>query len=407
MIEEGVESGGDERRRGRVVSERGRKLTSKPQTHLTSSSSLPPFLSHSLILHPPTEGFSLRVYIWEKGNVGMADLSDKLHRCLKQALCDYILELYLLPQPIARLGDISSIHSSPVRGTSSPFVVLEPSPTEHIPQDQEGEEKGSLRRALFEKIELHAPQTLLLAPQSSLESQVSVESPSITEPRRSRADTNSITQEMNEILCSIDRTEGKREEEEESEASSLAWHEKEKIRREQEAKNAYHREAHHGRMGILEATYLSIIPQHLAESFKLSSNSVSHHTLPLLGNYSANLFLCEAMSIFHQVCPDVTLNAFRLDETGKTREYMHYVPLKTSHVRVEKELSEVHYVVVGRNIKQWDEARFPGMPELRLTQVEGRRRRGGWREEGGREREIDGREARGMKEGRKEGRKKG
>lgn len=373
-----------------MVSERGIKTTSTPHSfRLTLPLSPPPSLPFSFPhFSPPTEGFSLRVYIWEKGNVGMADLSDKLHRCLKQALCDYILELYLLPQPIAHLGDTSSIHSSPLRSTSSPFVVLEPSPTEHIHQDQDGEEKGSLRRALFEK-ELHAPQTLLLAPQGSLESQVSVESPSITEPRRSRADTNSITQEMDEILCSIDRAEGKREEEEESEASSLAWHEKEKIRREQEAKNAYHREAHHGRMGILEDTYLSIIPQHLAESFKLSSNSVSHHTLPLLGNYSANLFLYEAMSIFHQVCPDMTLNAFRLDETGKTREYNHYTPLKTSHVRVEKELSEVHYVVVGRNIKQWDEARFPGMPELRLTQVEGRRRRqgeeAGGRKEGGRE----------------------
>ena len=297
----------------------------------------------------------------------MTDLSVKLHLSLKQALCDYILELYFLPQPIARVDYISSLASSPIHGTASPFTVLEPSPTELHRQPSLEENRDSPRRALFERGEVRVPSSLGFMTQRGVDIPLSPDTPVVSEPRRSHSDTYTITQEMNKVLRSIETNSLQREaaEEEQTEAAGLTWQEKEKIRRETEALEAYRKEAYHGRRGVLDDTYSSLIQEHLAETYKLSSHSVSRYTFPLLGSYSAEVFLNEAISIFCQVCPDLSLSAFKLD----CGEYSYYSPQKTSRQRATNDISEIKFIVVGRNLRQWDEARSPGVLEIRLTQV--------------------------------------
>lgn len=297
--------------------------------------------------------------IWEKGNVGITDLSGKLHHCLKQTLCDYILELYFLPQPIARIDDMSMTFSdSPVEAVDSPFVVLEP-----VPELKETDPQ-SPQRPLFEKGEVRVPSSLGFTPQKSLDSPLSPDTPVKGEPHRSRTDTYTITQAMDDILNN-ERNEvsGK---EQTIESSNLTWQEKEKNRREIEAYDAHQKRAFHGRHGVLENTYSDLIPKHLMETCKLSSRSVSHYTFPLLGSYSGEVFLNEAIGICNQLCPDLTLNAFTLDVNG---EYFHYGLQKTSRQRTMGTVSDTEFIVVGRNLKQWDEARAPDSKEVRLTQV--------------------------------------
>ena len=312
----------------------------------------------------------------------MRDLSAKLHLSFKQALCDYVLELFLLPQPIAQLSDTLSPQTSPVRKLAgSPYSILEPSPTD-LSLCHEPSERDSPWRVLTEKGEMHVPSTLPFKTQISHESQVSLDTPNITEPKRSRADTATIRQEMKEILHSTDTAgkseraredkKGEREKaeegEKEEEPSSLTWHEKERIRREEEARSAYHREAHYGKMGILESTYSTVIPKHFSQMLKISSHSVVHHTFPTLGNYSANLLLNIVTDVLRRGCPNLTFNAFKR-ERGREGAFCHCVPRKTSQLRVESELVEVEGVIVGRNLRQWDEVKAPEVPEIRLTQV--------------------------------------
>lgn len=320
---------------------------------------------------PFVDGYLLRVDIWEKGNVGITDLSGKLHLCLKQALCDYILELYFLPQPIARIDDTLTVNDSPIQAVSSPFVVLEPSPTRLLRQESKEEDPDSPRRTLFEKGEIRVPSSLSFTSprRPSLDSLLSPATPALSEPHRSRSDTNTITHMMDNVLQSLEtseRNDAIEKDKEPTESSGVTWQEKEKNRRELEVLDAYQKEAFHGRQGILEDTYSNLIPKHLRETWKLSSRSVSHYTFPLLGSYSAELFLNEALGIFNRLSPDLFLSTFKLDAD---RQYSHYTLQKTSRPRVIDAVAETKFIVVGRNLKQWDEARSPGVLEIRLTQV--------------------------------------
>lgn len=315
------------------------------------------------------DGYILRIDIWEKGNVGITDLSGKLHLSLKQALCDYILELYFLPQPIARIDEMIPLDDSSV--PNSPFVVLEPSTTELYRQESTELDPDSPRRILFEKGEIHVPSSLGLLSQRSQDSTVTLspDTPIQSEPHRSRCDTMTVTHAMDDVLQSLETAERRDsivEQQSEASTSFLTWQERELNRREMEALDAYQREAHHGKQGALEKTYSSLIPQHLTEMFKLSSRSVTQYSFPLIGSYSAEVFLNEIMAIFGNLCNDLSLSTFKLCSNGV---YAHYTLQKTSRPRITAEVSEMEFIVVGRNLKQWDEARSLDVIEIRLTQV--------------------------------------
>ena len=295
----------------------------------------------------------------------MMDLSGKLHTCLKQALCDYILELYFLPQPIALIYDTD--YYSPL--LKSPFIILESPPTDFARQDSKEDNLDSPQRTLFEKGEVRVPSSLGFSSLRSVDSILSPDTPVQSEPHRSRCDTTSITNAMDDVLRSLDASNSRNDgttDKEPTESSGLTWQMKEKNRREMEAINAYQKEAYHGRQGVLENTYSSLIPKHFMEVTKLHSRSLSHYAFPLLGSYSAEVFLNETLSFCGQLCPDLTLSTFKLDTNG---EYSHYTPQKTSRLRVVYEVAETEVIVVGRNLKQWDEARSPTVLEIRLTQV--------------------------------------
>lgn len=46
----------------------------------------------------------MRFDIWEQGNVSPLQLSDKLQGALRHALCDVLMELKVLPNPLCVLG---------------------------------------------------------------------------------------------------------------------------------------------------------------------------------------------------------------------------------------------------------------------------------------------------------------
>lgn len=46
----------------------------------------------------------VRFDIWEQGNVSSLQLSDKLQGALRHALCDVLMELKVLPNPLCVLG---------------------------------------------------------------------------------------------------------------------------------------------------------------------------------------------------------------------------------------------------------------------------------------------------------------
>ena len=150
---------------------------------------------------------------------------------------------------------------------------------------------------------------------------------------------------------------------------SLSWHQKERVRREVEAKDAMTREAHLGHCGTLEESYHATIPNHLALTRELGSASVSYSSVVLIGSYSASVFLSRVTAGIHQLCPDITLNAFTYED-GDSPRYVHCSPEKdlTKAQKPPLKLSKLRYIVVGRNPLQWEESLHPTVPSLRISQ---------------------------------------
>ena len=308
----------------------------------------------------------------------MADLSRKLASCYKHTICDYLLEMCLLPLPISQLDDKFEVVPTSPQSTGSPFVLLEmPSdspfntPTKKRPDatEDEARTKTSLEQDRASSGSLSRRISYESTPDTSAEN--SLRSGLI--PQWSRKDTECIIAELGEAMQSMDahsiQEQPREGEGGPSSEQSLTWHQKEKLRREMEAQEAMAREAHLGNCGILEETYHTTIPNHLAHARELGSSSVAHYSVALVGSYSAAVFLSQATANVHQLCPDITMNAFAYTD-GELPQYVHCTLEKdlTKAQKPPNKISKLHYIVIGRNPLQWEESLHPTVPLRRISQ---------------------------------------
>ena len=313
-----------------------------------------------------TSVYSLQFQIWEKGNIGLSEFSSQLSGCFKQALLDYLFELYLFPQPVAK----PLPESFDARDYSiSPFVLVDvDSPGVRTPV--ESMSNLSSRR---ESEELKPPSQDLSAPGSrkisgssrrasddklSVGKGSSFDKEDSAPVKRSRTYTEQIILEIEDAVQSIEDKDGK-----------SMWIEKEKKRRRTEARDAVIHDAELGNSGMLEKAYHTSIPQHLAGAFRLHAACVKFHSFSLIGNYSAQVFLSQAVLALQNLCPDFTVNCFQSIGAGDGGPFVHFIPERDwTKVKRASHPSHTHYVAVGRNLPQWEESCYPLTPTKRIIQ---------------------------------------
>lgn len=61
----------------------------------------------------------VRFDIWEQGNISPLQLSDKLQGALRHALCDAVMELKVLPNPLCLSVPTACSHREDAKGTIS------------------------------------------------------------------------------------------------------------------------------------------------------------------------------------------------------------------------------------------------------------------------------------------------
>ena len=331
--------------------------------------------------------YVLYLHIWEKGNVGMADLSTKLSSSFKHAMIDYLLEVCLLPLPIARPEE-SSVWDSPA---GSPSVSLKNEgrragsrKTSTEKKDAGGRTASVEKNLSMRKVSTSSSRSIEALKCDSSSRRSSVEggnsrksssekspkrkvsntslrsteaSPSKPDtPERSHKGSDAIVKDTSDAMHPANG--GSRVAE--SSEVSLTWSVKEKLRREKEMRDAYLQEAHLGQTGILEEPYHTTIPKYLAHACKLTSPSICQFTYSFLGSYSAQAFVTETITCIQQICPDLSLNAFKLKSEAPLSQYTHCT-LDKDWSRLERtnELSQLHYIVIGRNPQQWEECCKP------------------------------------------------
>ena len=139
----------------------------------------------------------------------------------------------------------------------------------------------------------------------------------------------------------------------ESKGGGVAWLTKEKLRRTWKARQALMKDAELGRCGVLTEAYSDAVPRHLSRALDLNCPSVRHIQLPLLGHYSALTALSQTASSLQAIFPDFTLSSFHKKPYG----YDHFTPEKdwTKVHRVSGYLLDATFIIVARNIGQWEE----------------------------------------------------
>lgn len=311
-------------------------------------------------------GYSLQFQIWEKGNIGLSEFSYHLSNCFKQALFDYLFELYLLSQPIAKpLSDSFDARDYSI----SPFVLVDvESPGMRTPA--ESMSNLSSRR---ESEELKPPSQGVSAPGSrkvstssrrASDDKLSVGKGSSFDKddgapvKRSRTYTEQIILEIEDAVQSIEDKDGK-----------SMWMEKERKRRRTEERDTIIHDAELGNSGMLRKAYHSSIPQHLAGAFRLHSACVKFHSFSLVGNYSAQVFLSQTALALETLCPDFTVNCFQSIGVDDQGPFIHFTPARDwTKVKRVNHPSHTHYIAVGRNLPQWEESCDPLTPTKRIIQ---------------------------------------
>lgn len=318
-----------------------------------------------------SEYHALQFQIWEKGNIGLSEFSAQLSNCFKQCQLDYLLELYLLPQPVAKplsesfdardysvspfiLVDVDgSGCRTPNELTSSLSSRRESEELKPPPTSQEG--SAPMSRKVSVGSRRSSDDKLNKSPLLEREEQA----PSSSSAKRSRTYTEQIIVEIEEAVQSMEETD----------RGKSAWVEKEKRRRRTEARDAIFHEAHLGNAGMLESSYHTTIPQHLAGMWRLHSSSVKFHSFSLVGNYSAQVFLSQTIQALYALCPDFTVNSFQNIGGSHHGPFIHFTPEKDwTKVKRPSHPSHAHYVAVGRNLTQWEESCDPLVSSKRLTQ---------------------------------------
>lgn len=321
-----------------------------------------------------SSGYSLQFQIWEKGNIGLSEFSSHLSNCFKQALFDYLFELCLLPQPVAKpLSDSFDARDYSV----SPFILVDvESPGVRTPIEHEVMSNLSSRR---ESEELKPPSQGVSAPGSrkvstssrrasddklSVGKGSSFDKDDSNPVKRSRTYTEQIILEIEDAVQSIEDTDRK-----EDKDGNSAWTEKERKRRRMEVRDTIIHDAELGNSGMLDMAYHSSIPRHLAGAFRLHSACVKSHSFFLVGNYSAQVFLSQTVLALQNLCPDFTINCFQSIGAGDQGPFIHFTPEKDwTKVKRASHPSHAHYVAVGRNLPQWEESHDPMTPTKRLNQ---------------------------------------
>lgn len=364
-------------------------------------------------------GYSIKLHIWEKGNIGLEEFMHKLSLCFKHSMLDYYLEIYLLPSPVARYipeldgggsegcglveGDASSItlesstEDSPSKEISSPWrnqSMINPqrslkreSVTSLRSLDSSRRDSDTFSRRTSESF----------SRRSSAKGSDSSRKGSATysESRRSSAEkgavsnsdrivhslshmgaeefsqpfrfTEQVIEEKDELAensleSSLSSMGGRRgggnggHEVYEGETSSSPWLQREKIRRIDETREALITDAGLGKTGQLDVVFENVVPHHLSLGHGMGAPSLKHIRLPLMGQYSGKIFVSKLVSALKSACPDLSTDVFQLGPSG----FVHSTP-QEDYSKLKKKpadigLPETEFVVISRNLVQWEDS---------------------------------------------------
>ncbi|KAI4886625.1 hypothetical protein NFI96_012743, partial [Prochilodus magdalenae] len=297
----------------------------------------------------------VRFDIWEQGNISPLQLMDKLRGSLRHALCDVIMEMKILPNPLC-------LETFCLPGTAQKD---ETNVALTLPHPEVKEVKENLRRPVSAHGVKSGPSPITLIPAPSSTPATGSNTPESTTPTG-----KTVRRSFWEILSKPDSSElGSPKTtddivQEKAEDSRLARrrHKTESVKQqwsheraavELEQRPLYRRHIAHleeGDTGTLHPLYQSTFQPWVIFMAKLGCPSIQHCTAEISSLFLVPSIVTEVMHLVTSLAPDTTVKIF---ERTSCPQGEIFVPL--SHVQhvSQPPATSRSFILIGRNFQQW------------------------------------------------------
>nr|XP_023688560.1 KICSTOR complex protein SZT2 isoform X3 [Paramormyrops kingsleyae] len=294
----------------------------------------------------------VRFDIWEQGNISSLQLADKLQGALRHALCDVIMELRVLPNPLCveACSFALTVSQSPIESTAT------------LLNSQSGsKEKKNLPQQLDCQVIKNSPAPITLTPAPGTTPSTGTSTPESTTPtskttRRSfweilsKPDpaelgspktTDDIVQERGEDSRAARRRH-------KTETVKQQWSQEKIVAADMEhAQRRHTSQLEEGETGVLHPVYLSTYQPWVTFMARLGCPSIQQCAAEIASCFLLPSLLVEIVNLVSSLASDTVVKVF--ETPGPHSEA--FVPV-THHPGKPPSTSK-HFLLIGRNFHQW------------------------------------------------------
>ncbi|KAM4548799.1 KICSTOR complex protein SZT2 isoform 3-T3 [Odontesthes bonariensis] len=297
----------------------------------------------------------VRFDIWEQGNVSPLQLSDKLQGALRHALCDVIMELRVLPNPLCLGVPAPKFQNEETKVSAGQLISL----------PEVKEVKDSPRQRSGSRVFKSSPSPITLIPAAGATPVTGPSTPESTTPtskstRRSFWDilskpdsgeigspktTDDIVQEKGEegrVARRRHKTENVKQQWSHEKAVAV---ELEQVQRRQAS------QLEEGDAGTLHPVYQDICQPWIIFMAKLGCPSIQQCMAEVASHFLLPSILVEIVSLVSSLASDTTVKAF--EKTSRPPSGDVFVPFPLVQNLSQPADATRSFILIGRNFHQW------------------------------------------------------
>lgn len=298
----------------------------------------------------------VRFDIWEQGNVSPLQLSDKLRGALRHALCDVVMELRVLPNPLCQ-----GVRCSALKGQKDEVKgLLIPLPEVKDGKDSPRQHSGS---RVFKSSP--SPITLIQAPGSTPVTGTGTGTPESTTPTGKstrRSFWEMLSKPDSSELGSPKTTDDIVQEKGEEGRVARRRHKTENVKQQwsqekamavelEQAQRRQVSQLEEGNVGTLHPVYQVTCQPWITFMAKLGCPSIQQCTAEIVSQFLLPSILTEIVNLVSSLASDTTVKVFEKTSCPETGDV--FVPLPVVQHLSQPSATARSFILIGRNFHQW------------------------------------------------------
>ncbi|XP_061894627.1 KICSTOR complex protein SZT2-like isoform X3 [Entelurus aequoreus] len=288
----------------------------------------------------------VRFDVWEQGNVSPSQLADKLQGALRHALCDAVMELRVLPNPLCLPCPAAKAHKEEVKGLSSPAEVKEV--------------KDSPRQRSGSRVFKSSPSPITLTQSGAMTGPGTPESTTPTGKSTRRSFWDILSKPDSSELGSPKTTDDIVQERGEEGRVARRRHKTESVKRQwtqegvSELDHPMRRQAcqlEEGDAGALHPVYQLTSQPWIAFMAELGCPSIQQCTAQIASHFLLPSILAELVGLVGSLASDTSVKIFAKTSCPATGDI--FVPSTLLQNLWQRPEASRSFILVGRNFHQW------------------------------------------------------